>query len=95
MRCGKCGRELGAYLILCIISVVLIPASSAGLFGLESDPLSGIFAFILGLPWTLLLGNPADDSGWLYNLILILLAMLLNGGLLALFCRWLSKANGR
>ena len=41
-----------------------MPASVFGLAGIESDPLSGIFALILGLPWTLVLSLTGDIGTW-------------------------------
>ena len=51
-----------AYVAVSLLALFAIPASLYGWFGAESDPLSGIFALLLALPWSLLL-NLFDDVG--------------------------------
>ncbi|WP_260482569.1 SCO4225 family membrane protein [Sphingomicrobium flavum] len=43
------------YLLVGIGALLLIPASAHGWLGIEADPLSGIFALLLALPWSLVL----------------------------------------
>ena len=39
----------------CVFALLFIPASAQGWFGITSDPLAGIFAALLSLPWILAL----------------------------------------
>lgn len=43
------------YVLACVFALLFIPASARGWFGLASDPLAGIFAGLLSLPWILVL----------------------------------------
>lgn len=53
---GKILQSFAAlYFAAGVFSLFLIPASAFGWLGIVQDPLTGIFALILGLPWTLLL----------------------------------------
>ena len=40
------------YAVACLISLVLIAVSSLGLFGMDEDPLSAVFAVMLAWPWS-------------------------------------------
>lgn len=52
------------YILASVIALMLIPASLNGWFGMEPDPLSAIFAYVLALPWVLLLNLlPAMSTG--------------------------------
>lgn len=54
-----------AYLAAGLIALMLVPASLHGWFGVAEDPLSGVFALLLGLPWTLLLWFSDNGGTWL------------------------------
>ena len=62
-------------------ALALLAIGTFGLFGQQTDPLSGVFLMPLGLPWSLLLGSFSDAVGpWLAALapglnLLILLAV--------------------
>lgn len=54
----KIFRALAAfYGLLCLIALMLIPASAHSWFGIAEDPLSGVFAILLALPWSAALGH--------------------------------------
>ena len=54
---------LYAYAVAGAVSLLVIPASAKGWFGLEPDPLAAVFAIVLALPWGLpLLGMLSGDS---------------------------------
>ena len=82
-----CRIFTAVYLIISIASVLLIPASDAGFFGLKPEPLSAVFAIFLGLPWSTMLGDYASDTSLLWNLFLFLLGPALNALILILLCR--------
>ena len=42
---------LYAYGIVGVLSLLVIPASAKGWFGLEPDPLAAVFAILLASPW--------------------------------------------
>jgi hypothetical protein len=50
------------YAVACVLSLLVIYFSVNHLFGIEPDPLSGIFALILALPWTVVLSLFANPS---------------------------------
>lgn len=51
-----------AYLLAGIVSLWFVPASAYGWLGVEPDPLAGIFALILSLPWSLALRLLAEPG---------------------------------
>ena len=85
-----------AYSLLCIAALALVPLSAAGAFGLVPDAQSGLYAFLLGLPWTKLAGSLHPGSGPVERLLVAVVCMVLNGVLLSVLCRWLHRsAAGR
>lgn len=74
----KISRVIAAiYGFLCVAALLLIPASLGGWFGLERDPLAGIFAILLGAPWSYLL-NFAPSLGVWFNVAAVALGMAMN-----------------
>lgn len=53
-----------AYAVLGALALFAIPASAFGWLGVEPDPLSGIFALLLALPWTIGLYLLGDIGTW-------------------------------
>lgn len=82
-----CRIFTAVYLIISIAAVLLIPASDAGFFGLEPEPLAGVFAIFLGLPWSTMVGDYASDTNTVWNLFLFILGPALNAVILILLCR--------
>ncbi|MEW9838693.1 hypothetical protein [Mesorhizobium marinum] len=70
-------------------ALLLIPLNAAGAFGMEPDPLSGIFAYLLAAPWSILLADLAGES-YALNLSLVALGMLVNGAILLFLFRRVS-----
>ncbi|MEJ8846344.1 hypothetical protein [Variovorax rhizosphaerae] len=68
---------VGIYALLGLLSLLLIPASAHGWFGVASDPLSAVFALALALPWTVLLFALPPMPTWL-SFMLLALGMTLN-----------------
>lgn len=63
------GRKLLRWLAIAFavagtLAILVVPASVYGIAGIEPDPLSGIFALLLGLPWTLVLHFFDDIGTW-------------------------------
>lgn len=88
-------RALAAlYALLCLIALLLVPASIFGWFGVAEDPLGGVFAILLALPWSAALGHlPTLGTG--ATMILLIAAMAVNIlillGLGRLVARWRPK----
>ncbi|MBS0452623.1 MAG: hypothetical protein JSS14_15075 [Proteobacteria bacterium] len=62
---------LYAYGIVGVLSLLVIPASAKGWFGLEPDPLAAVFAILLASPWGLpVQGMLPGDSPWLAGSLL-------------------------
>lgn len=82
------------YALLCLIALLLVPASIYGWFGVAEDPLGGVFAILLALPWSVALGHfPA--LGTAATMVLLVAAMAINIlillGLGRLVARWRPK----
>ncbi len=81
-------RQLCRMVFLCfsllyLVALALLSVGTFGLFGVERDPLSGVFLVVLGMPWTL--GVDAfPDPAWPW---LAAAAPLVNLLLLRLVCR--------
>lgn len=63
-----------------LLAVALLAASTFGLFGVEPDPLSGVYVILLGQPWVRFVdATPEVLSPWLaagapiVNLVLLML----------------------
>lgn len=65
------------YGFLCVAALLLIPASLGEWFGMERDPLAGIFAIVLGAPWSYIL-NFAPNLGIWFNVAAVALGMAMN-----------------
>ncbi|MEJ8855596.1 hypothetical protein WKW79_13505 [Variovorax robiniae] len=68
---------IGIYALLALLSLLLIPASAHGWFGVARDPLSAVFALALALPWTVLIFALPPMPTWL-SFALLALGMTLN-----------------
>ena len=77
------------YVAVCLVALFLIPASARGWFGVEPDPLAGVFAYLLSLPWSLLAARVAGASEF-GNMVLIATAMALNLAIIFAVGRWLA-----
>ena len=74
---------------LCAGAVVLIPAR-LWLMEIAEDPYAGTFAFILGMPWRLVLEALAFPPLWL-SIVLVMLGMAIN----VLIILWLGRRRSR
>lgn len=78
----KAARRLaGLYALLCLAALALVPANARGWFGMEPDPLSGLYAIVLALPWSLILARPPGLSVTA-GVLLIVLGMAANAALI-------------
>ncbi|AHY45615.1 Hypothetical Protein RradSPS_0332 [Rubrobacter radiotolerans] len=86
------GVLAGIYALLCALALVLVPASAEGWFGLEPDPLGGVFAILLALPWSVALMALSGDRMGLWPAMTILVCgMAVN----ALALLWLTSGEER
>ena len=91
---AACKVMTGAYALLGIASLLLIPLNAAGLAG-EPDPLTGIFALFLAAPWILLAGPLSSSTGLAWNMVLAGACMALNALILWALCSWISGKINR
>lgn len=83
MRC----RIFWIFAALYAIALAILIVGTFGLFGQNSDPLSGIFLIPLGFPWSMLADfAPESAKAWLTAL-----APLVNLGLIHFLCRYLHR----
>ena len=80
------------YAVLCVIALWFIPASVHGWLGIEHDPLSAVFAFLLALPWTLLLRLVPEAGPW-PSAALLAASMALNVWLLWRLQAWWQRSR--
>ena len=66
MRGWRKGLRMFAivYAVLGALAVLAVPASLYSVGGMAEDPLSGIFALLLAMPWALLLDPLGIDGTW-------------------------------
>ena len=90
-----CKAVTGLYVVLCIAALAIIPLNVAGMAG-EPDPLTGIFAVLLAVPWIWFAGPITSDSGTAWNMIVAGACMALNALILWTLCNWLAaKTSSR
>jgi len=82
---GVCRAVFWLYCGLSIVALLLIPISRWGLFGVEPDPLSAVFAVLLAQPWPSLADRfiSGEAAGW----AVVILGMAVNAAIIALLCR--------
>ncbi|SON53907.1 hypothetical protein HDIA_0366 [Hartmannibacter diazotrophicus] len=88
-----CRVLTGLYLLLCLVSLVLVPLNAAGAFGMEPDPLSGVFAYFLSLPWCLIAFHFVGDPSLASALLVAAISMGLNAFLLHAHCRKFARIS--
>jgi len=76
------------YQVLCALSLLVVPLSAIGAFGLTPDPLAAVFAILLALPWSLLLDQLGGEGNTALNLAFLAVGMVINGALLLALCRF-------
>lgn len=79
----------GVYAALCLGALALIPISSRGWFGAPPDPLAGVLAIVLAMPWSFALQ-------WLHGgpwpgMLVVLAGMAANVGVIP----WLGRVSRR
>ena len=78
------------YVAACVLSLLVIVASDGRWFGVARDPLSGIYAIVLGLPWSVVSDRVADRFGAFGGMAFVVAGMAANAMLLFLVCRGMS-----
>ncbi len=86
-----CRAVFWLYLLLCLLALLVIPASEAGLFGLTPDPLAAVFAVLLAQPWLSLVSAVVGDTGLAASVAMTLAGMVLNAALLRAVCNLLAR----
>lgn len=81
------------YQVLCALSLLLVPLSAMGAFGMERDPLAAVFAILLALPWSLFLDRLGGDGSTGFNLAFLALGMVINAVLLLGLCRLARRGD--
>jgi hypothetical protein len=82
-----CAVVVRLYVVACALALMLVPATGAGLFGLDPNPFVALFAVVLGLPWSMISSALAGDLGVGVRLALIAVGMAINVALLRRLCR--------
>lgn len=80
------GGAAWVYLAAGLFALALVPMSANGWFGIEPDPLSGVFALFLALPWSLLLSVFDSESPMVAGAV-CLVGVLLNFAILRRLAR--------
>lgn len=83
-----------AYTLLCLVALLVIPASAYEWWGFVADPLSGVFAIMLAMPWALGLWALRETPTWL-SVVLLALCMALNLLILIAIGRWFRRRRKR
>lgn len=80
----------GVYAAMCLAALALIPISSRGWFGVEPDPLAGVVAIVLAMPWSFLLQWLPGGGPW-PGMLLVLAGMAANVAIML----WLGRVSRR
>ncbi len=78
------------YAALCVAAVAVFLAGYWGIAGSEADPVAAIYAFLLALPWVLVLTQLPDVPVWL-SIAGPIAAMALNLWLLRRLAGWMER----
>ena len=79
-----------AYALLCLVALLIIPASAYSWWGFEPDPLSGVFAIIMAMPWAMALWALDGTEIWL-SIVLLAICMGANLAIIVSLGRWLRR----
>lgn len=82
-----------AYALLCLVALLMIPASAYSWWGFKPDPLSGVLAIILAMPWAMGLWALDGAATWLL-IVLLAICMGANLAIIVSLGRWL-RGRGR
>ena len=79
-----------AYVVACTGALFLILAGALGWLGREPGSVAGVFAQLLGLPWSLLAAQVAN-AGVVGRIVLVAATMALNLAIIFSIGRWLAR----
>lgn len=82
-----------AYITACVAALAIVPLSNMGAFGLEPDPLSGVFAVALSMPWSLLASRLLEAESAIVSLLLLAAGMVANAIILLWACKLVSPCD--
>ncbi len=86
-----CGAVAWGYLASCVLALAVIPATGAGLFGLEPNAFVALYAIVLGVPWSFLsMELTSGELGVAGSMALIAVGMVVNWAGLRWLCRRLG-----
>ncbi|TZG28853.1 hypothetical protein [Sphingomonas montanisoli] len=80
------------YAILCILALALIPISASGWLGGDGDGLAAIYAILLAMPWSMMLGTFGVGSPWI-AVPLLVIGMAANGAIVLGVAKLLGAAK--
>ena len=80
----------GVYAAMCLAALALIPISSRGWFGVEPDPLAGVLAIVLAMPWSFALQWLHGGGPW-PGMLVVLAGRAANFGIIL----WLGRVSRR
>jgi len=84
-----CKWCLAAYGLVALLALAAIPMSAMG--WITPDPLSAVPAILVGAPWSFLLVSLEVADSVSLNVLLVALAMLINGTVIFLLCRLITR----
>jgi hypothetical protein len=84
-----CKWCLAGYGLVALLALAAIPMSAIG--WIAPDPLSAVPAILVGAPWSFLLVSLDVADSVALNVLLVALAMLINGTLIFLPCRLITR----
>lgn len=79
-----------AYVLLSLVALLMIAASAYSWWGFQPDPLSGVFAIILAMPWAVGLWALDGTPTWL-SIVLLAICMGTNLAIIVSLGRWLRR----
>lgn len=86
-----CRITLWAYVLSCVAAIAAVPLSERGMFGMAPDPLSGVFAVLFSLPWSMATSAVVGDKSPTAALAFMSVGMAANVLILRGLCGWLPR----
>ena len=77
------------YGLACVAALLLVPINARGWLGMTPDPLTGLLAILLAMPWSL--GLQLINAGPAAGLALVILGMAANVAIILAIGRGLSR----
>ena len=84
-----CRAGLWIYAALYLLALVVFAIGVFGWFGVEPDPLSGVYLVLIGQPWIYMVGV-FPEAAWPFAAVL---TPAINLGILFFLCRFLARGR--